>query len=131
MARLRYLLDTHVLIWAAVERHRLGAGAARLFRSARLDEMAVSDVSLQEIGLLVHAGKVVFRDSPQRSLAGLLAGVTVIPIDLDAAVIAPALAMNHADPFDRMITATAKVRGLTLVTRDANISDSGLVPTLW
>ncbi len=131
MIRLRYLLDTHALIWAAVEQRRLGARAARMFQTTPLDEMAISDVSLQEIGMLVHLGRVAFKGTPQSVLAGLLDGLAVIPIDLNTATLAPALALRHGDPFDRIITATARVRGLTLVTRDANITDSELVPTLW
>jgi len=33
--------------------------------------------------------------------------------------------------FDRIITATAKIHRLALITRDANITDSGIVDTLW
>ena len=33
--------------------------------------------------------------------------------------------------FDRIIAATAKIHRLALITRDANITDSGAVDTLW
>jgi PIN domain nuclease of toxin-antitoxin system len=36
-----------------------------------------------------------------------------------------------ADPWDRFIVATAKVLGIALVTKDAAIRDSKLVPTIW
>jgi predicted nucleic acid-binding protein len=32
---------------------------------------------------------------------------------------------------DRIITATAKVHRVTLITKDANITDARVVPTLW
>jgi len=41
------------------------------------------------------------------------------------------LALPHGDQFDRVITATAKVHRITLVTKDANITDAEVVPTLW
>jgi PIN domain nuclease of toxin-antitoxin system len=50
---------------------------------------------------------------------------------LDIAIAAPALALPHGDQFDRVITATAKVYRLTLVTKDANITESAVVPTIW
>jgi PIN domain nuclease of toxin-antitoxin system len=50
---------------------------------------------------------------------------------LEIAVIAPALPLPHGDQFDRIITATAKVHRLTLITKDANITDFGTVSTLW
>ena len=36
-----------------------------------------------------------------------------------------------ADPWDRFIVATAKTLGLSLVTKDQAIRDSGLVPSIW
>lgn len=59
-------------------------------------------MTLQEIGQLVHANR-----SP-----------------------APALALPHSDLFDRIIATTAKIHRLALITRDANITDSGVVATL-
>jgi PIN domain nuclease of toxin-antitoxin system len=41
------------------------------------------------------------------------------------------LPLPHGDQFDRIITATAKVHRLSLVTRDANITDAKVVPTIW
>jgi PIN domain nuclease of toxin-antitoxin system len=57
--------------------------------------------------------------------------VTVLPITLEIALAAPALALPHGDQFDRIITATAKVHRLPLVTKDANITDSSIVTTVW
>jgi PIN domain nuclease of toxin-antitoxin system len=36
-----------------------------------------------------------------------------------------------SDPWDRFIVATAKTLGLSLVTKDQAIRDSGLVPSIW
>ena len=71
------------------------------------------------------------KGSPASVLGGLLNYVTVLPITLDIAILAPALPLPHGDLFDGLITATAKSYRLTLITRDANIADSGIVPTIW
>jgi PIN domain nuclease of toxin-antitoxin system len=55
----------------------------------------------------------------------------VLPITLDIALAAPALALPHGDQFDRIIAATAKVHRLPLITKDANITDAAVVSTLW
>ena len=55
----------------------------------------------------------------------------MLPISLEAGLLAPSLALPHGDKFDRIITATAKIHKLTLITKDANITDSGIVLTLW
>jgi len=131
MARLKYLLDTHAFLWAATDEDRLSARAARAISTTPYEQLAIADVTLQEIGLLLHLRRLSFNGSPATVLGNLLNYVTVLPITLDIALAAPALVLPHGDQFDRIITATAKVHRLPLVTRDANITDSSVVPTIW
>lgn len=132
MARLKYLLDTHAFLWAAADEDRLGAKAARAIGVTPYEQLAISDVSLQEVGLLLHAERIAFKGgSPAAILGALLDYVVVLPISLDIAIMAPALNLPHGDQFDRIITATAKVHRVPLITKDANITDAALVTTLW
>jgi len=131
MARLKYLLDTHAFLWAATDEDRLSSKAARAVATTPYEQLAIADVTLQEVGLLLHSGRISFSGSPAAVLGSLLHYVSVLPITLEIALIAPTLALPHGDQFDRIITATAKVHRLTLITKDANISDSGIVPVLW
>ncbi len=130
-ARLKYLLDTHAFLWAAIDEDRLGAKAARAIGTTPYEQLAISDVSLQEIGLLLHLGKVVVQGSPRAVLGDLLDYVSVLPITLEIAVSAPALPLPHSDQFDRIIAATAKCHRLSLITKDANIAESSVVPVVW
>jgi PIN domain nuclease of toxin-antitoxin system len=131
MPRLKYLLDTHAFLWAATDEDRLSPKAARAIITTPYEQLAISDVTLQEIGLLMHAERVVFHGSPSAMLGKLLHYVTVLPITLEIAIAAPALALKHGDQFDRIIAATAKVHDIPLITKDANIADSGVIATLW
>jgi len=131
MARLKYLLDTHAFLWAATDEDRLSNKATRAISTTPYEQLAIADVTLQEIGLLLHSGRITFKGSPAHILGGMLNYVTVLPITLGIAIAAPELALPHGDQFDRIITATAKLHRLTLITRDANISASSVVPTLW
>lgn len=132
MPQLKYLLDTHAFLWAATdEEDRLSPKAARAIGTTPYEQLAISDVTLQEIGLLLHSGRIGFEGAPGKVLASLLSYVTVLPITLDIAIAAPALALKHGDQFDRIIAATAKVHRLTLITKDANITDADVVSTLW
>jgi PIN domain nuclease of toxin-antitoxin system len=54
-----------------------------------------------------------------------------VTLSLDAAVRAPALGLPHGDPADRLIVAAALDLGVPLVTRDGNITDSGVVRVVW
>ena len=131
MARLKYLLDTHAFLWAATDEDRLSSKAARAVATTPYEQLAIADVKLQEVGLLLHSGRISFSGSPTAVLGSLLHYVSVLPITLEIALIAPTLALPHGDQFDRIITATAKVHRLTLVTKDANIADSAIVTTVW
>ena len=131
MSRLKYLLDTHAFLWAATNEDRLSAKAARAIATTAYEQLAISDVTLQEIGLLLHSDRIAFHGSPATVLGRLLNYVTVLPITLEIAIAAPALALPHGDQFDRIITATAKIHRLPLITKDANIADAAVVITLW
>jgi hypothetical protein len=66
---------------------RIGcARKRRAIGTTPYEQLAISDVFLQEIGLLLHSGKLTVRGSPGTVLAGLLDYVTVLPITLDIAI---------------------------------------------
>ena len=131
MPRLKYVLDTHAFLWAATDEDRLSAKAARAIMTTPHRQLAIADVTLQEIGLLLRSGLISFKGSPATVLGNLLDYVTVLPITPDIAIAAPALALPHGDQFDRIITATAKVHRLPLVTKDATSTDASVVSTIW
>lgn len=131
MPRLKYLLDTHAFLWAAVDEERLGHKAARAIATTPYEQLAISDVTLQEVGLLLHGGRISFSGSPATVLGSLLQYVTVLPISLEIALAAPGLPLPHGDQFDRIIAATARIHRIPLLTKDANITDAGVVTTVW
>jgi len=49
----------------------------------------------------------------------------------EIATLAMDLELPHGDPFDRIIVASARHHELPLLTRDRNISASGLVRVVW
>ena len=130
-SRLKYILDTHAFLWAAIDDDRLSPKATRAISTTPYEQLAIADVTLQEIGLLLQCGRISFNGSPSAILKPLLDYVTVLPITLEIAICAPSLGLPHGDQFDRIIAATAKIHRLPLITRDANITDSLVVATIW
>ena len=128
------LLDTHVLAWA-VRRFQAIFQERPLLRFAVLavtGGLAVSAISVWELALLVARGKVQVYGSIETSLRLLLEGVTILPITTEIAALATQFPDDYPrDPADRLIGATARAEGLTLVTRDEKIRRCPLLKTVW
>jgi PIN domain nuclease of toxin-antitoxin system len=120
------LLDTHVWIWLNEGLPELSAQQRqRLDDAARRGEAWVSIISVWEVSSLhskqrLHLGTSCL-DWAQRALAPPLALAALTP---QIAVECNGLpGQFHNDPADRIIVATARVEGLTVVTRDRQILD--------
>jgi PIN domain nuclease of toxin-antitoxin system len=121
------LLDTHTLLWMVEEHPRLGAETARrLNRAAREDQIAVSAITPWEIALLVSKKRIDLHRDPLEwvSAALSLPGVHLVPLEPEIAVASTRLPFEmHPDPADRILVATARHLGATLVTADKSLLD--------
>ena len=127
------LLDTHVLIWAVEDSSRLSRTAASAIRRARAsDGLSISAVTLWEVASLFAKGKIEGHGTIEASLRLLTRKVTVWPITVEIAALAAEFPHDYSkDPSDRLIGATARAEGLTLITRDENMRRSPLLKTVW
>ena len=129
--RVRWLLDTHAVIFAVSAPRKLGATARRVIENAGPGELGVTATTIAEIGQLLHDDVMKIEGRPSEVFAPFLARCTQVALSLDAAVRAPALGLPHGDPADRLIVAAALDLSVPLVTRDGNITDSGVVRVVW
>jgi PIN domain nuclease of toxin-antitoxin system len=128
----KYLLDTHVVIWWLNDDRKLSRSHARLLeRSERSGTaMGISAISLWEIAKLVERGRLDLTQSVDDSLEQLetSALVTILPLTGRVALESRRLGGRfHSDPIDQLIVATARCHGLTLLTADDRIIESGVV----
>jgi PIN domain nuclease of toxin-antitoxin system len=126
-----YLLDTHAAIWALQDAPELGSAARAVIARESRDSLAISDISLFEVAMLAAKGRIEFDDGLSSALRLISGLFSVVPIDGSIAANAVNLPLPHSDPFDRIIVATARRHELTLLTRDREISKSGLIDVVW
>jgi PIN domain nuclease of toxin-antitoxin system len=128
------LLDTHVWVWWLLGDPRLtDRDREALDALPRGRRPMLCDISLWEVALLVHLGRLELAMPLESWLAVAAAAATVRVLPITPAVVAE---MNrlpvgfHQDPADRLIVATARVHDLPLATHDGRILDADLV-TRW
>ena len=127
------LLDTHALVWAVAESKRLSRPAAAAIRRAqRGSGLAISAITLWELASLVARGRIQAYGTVDASVRLLIEGVAVKPITPEIAALAAQFPEEYShDPADRLIGATARAEGWSLVTRDENLRRSTLLRTIW
>jgi len=123
------LLDTHAWIWLLSGSERLGPKARKAIQRSLADEaVLVSAISPWEVAMLVAKGRMVLdRDVGEWvETALVLPGIRLEPISPEVAVASTRLPGTlHSDPADRMVAATARHLGLTLITADQQLLDYG------
>lgn len=125
------ILDTHTILWALENDPRLGQSAKKLIQSSKPKDLGCSDISLFEISMLMSKGRIQLRTSPIQYLNTITTSINSISISPAIATKSIEIPLPHSDPFDRLITATAKCLKLPLLTRDKLIADSQTVETIW
>ena len=120
---MRYLLDTHIILWALVDDDKIEP-----FRGLIADprnEIYFSSASIWEIAIKHEKGSLDF-DLKEVEDACVMQGYMPMHMTAEHAIGTsdlryPEGETPHKDPFDRMLIAQAKSEGLMLLTVDEKI----------
>jgi PIN domain nuclease of toxin-antitoxin system len=120
------LLDTHCWIWMQFGLQELfsARGLATLREAARQARLLVSVISVWEVALLESKGRIHLWVDCHTWVREALAtpGLTLAPLTPEIAVASTRLPGDlHGDPADRLIIATARAHGATLLTKDTKL----------
>ena len=126
------LLDTHALVWMVAEPARLSRPAVAAIRASEHDGVAISAITLWELASLLARGRIHAYGTIDASVRVFTEGIVTRPITPEIAALATQFPDDYSrDPADRLIGATARAEGLTLITRDADMRRSPLLKTIW
>lgn len=128
---MRLLIDTHALLWFALNDARLSSTAHSLVADEG-NEVLVSPASLWEIAIKISIGKYTLGEDLGQfwNRESLKNDLTLLPISAAHAAAVGALPFHHRDPFDRMLLAQAIVEAIPVVSADSRF-DSYAIARLW
>src|ERR1700687_5014404 len=128
------LVDTHVVLWLALEPARISRRAAGVIEETRRsgEGLAISDMTLLEIAVIESKHRIQLSASLETFLAEVESRFVILPITGRISVRAVGLPATYPkDPADRVIRATASVEGIPLITADNDIRKSKALRTIW
>lgn len=132
---MKYVVDTHAIIWFLEGNPRLGANARAIF-SDESSQLILPAIALAEAAWIVERGKTSI-PSVDSLLNALGNDPRVVVCPLDNLVVEQTVGLAEIDEMhDRQIVATALIlqnqgESVTLITCDQNITASGLVIIAW
>ena len=118
---MRYLLDTHIVLWFAENSPKLSEPAKTIILD-ETDEKYVSVASCWEVSIKLSIGKL-----------GLIGGISeyfriierngfyLLDIMEDYLIALETLPFHHRDPFDRLLVATALANSFVLLSDDSKL----------
>ena len=119
------VLDTHVLLWSLLQPEELLEDIRQCITVAQENnQLLVCSISLWEISMLKSKRRINIYE-PTRDFLESITNIDGLSVkDISAEIAAESVQLTddfHGDPADRIIVATAKCYGATLLTRDQKI----------
>ena len=128
---MKYLLDTHVILWSAIEPERLGSHIVSMLENEK-NELWFSPISIWEILVLAEKGRIQVKGPPEDFVRKIIQHLPLKEAKLNSeiAIESRKVKLPHQDPADRFLAATAIIYGLTMITADKRLIDSRQFPVV-
>lgn len=129
------VVDTHVIIWDALQPESLSPKATEMIaRANAADGIIFCEISLWEIAMLVHRGRIHVETEYPNFIRLLRAANKYVfhGISPEIAELSTKLPPEISnDPADRLIAATAMALKAPLITADRNLRKATSIHTIW
>jgi PIN domain nuclease of toxin-antitoxin system len=127
------VLDTHAWLWWVAEPQRLSQRAREAID--RTERFGIATISCWEIAMLAERGRIALDRTIELWIEQALADARAQPLPLTSAVAVRAALLGRegfvGDPADRIVYATARDAGASLVTRDEALRAFDPRGTIW
>lgn len=121
---MRLLLDTQSWLWMVGRPDRLSAEARTLLEDPS-NELLLSAACSWEIAIKHAIGKLELPGEPADVIPDwmLRSAVTALPVQHSHALHVASLPLHHADPFDRLLIAQARLEGVPILAADGTFEE--------
>lgn len=128
---MKFLLDTHALIWWDENPARLGSKALAACLDAG-NELWLSVASVWEIQIKMMLGRLALSKPLKHLIDDQVKqnGMLILPVKFDHILRLESLPDRHKDPFDRLLVAQALEENCVLMSHDPMIAQYP-VTTVW
>jgi len=127
---MEYIIDTHVLLWSMFEPHKLSQTVKKILTNKNINRF-MSIASMWEIAIKHRIGKLPLSMEMSDYFSVVKsANIGLYSINQHHIEAYSSLPLNHRDPFDGIIIATALSEQMTIITADENIQKYE-VPWVW
>ena len=132
MGSVKYLLDTHTLLWAIRDNSKLSNNAITIIEDVE-NTLCVSAISAYEIMYKHQLGKLPEYAYLAENYFDILHDFSVSELQISAkhAHFAGKFYWTHRDPFDRLLAAQTFVENLNLITNDSAFNSLQWINTVW
>jgi len=118
---MKYLLDTHIVLWLAENSTSLSASVKDLLLDEASDKY-VSIASCWEVSIKLSLGKLTLEGGTNEFFRIIQEnGFRLLQIEADHLMVLELLPFHHRDPFDRLLIASAISEGMAFITTDTQM----------
>lgn len=128
---MKYLLDTHALLWILEDNENLSKKVKRIYLNGA-NEIFLSVASLWEMAIKISLKKLTLSERLDKFVEHHVIDNNIRLLNVTAEHIAPveALPFHHRDPFDRLLVAQSLKENLPLLSKDKSF-DKYQIKRIW
>ncbi len=128
---MKYILDTHALLWITSDSDRLTSKAKSIYLDDK-NEIWLSKASVWEMAIKISLKKLQITNNIENFIKDHVVGngIKILDITLEQIYKLETLPFHHRDPFDRLIISQSMTEGIPVISSDHKF-DKYNVNRIW